>query len=140
MRKSRMALVVSGSAVLIGAGALAAPSPLATPAPEASGPPAEPTPAAPGGQVFAGPAVSNPRGTYQAQIEVVDGVVVDVEALTAGTNASESLRVNETAIPVLRERVLEAQTWEVDAVSGASFTSPAMIESLRGAFEAAGLD
>jgi len=43
------------------------------------------------------------------------------------------------AIPLFKERVLEAQSADVEAVSGASFTSPAFLESLAGAFEAAGL-
>jgi uncharacterized protein with FMN-binding domain len=43
------------------------------------------------------------------------------------------------AIPQFRERVLAAQSWDVDAVSGASYTSPAFTESLQGAFAAAGL-
>ena len=66
-------------------------------------------------------------------------MVTDVVALEAGTSAPESVRVNAMAIPEFKARVLEAQTWDVDAVSGASFTSPAFIESLHGAFDEAGL-
>ena len=151
MRGSRMAIVVGGSAVIVGAGFAAAPQPF-VPLPTtpvdtpASG---EPTGAAPGdptggagqpaAQTFDGPPISNARGTYQAQITVVDGVVTDVVALEAGTSAPESVSVNARAIPIFEERVLEAQTWDVEAVSGASFTSPAFIESLQGAFEQAGL-
>lgn len=158
MRRSRMVLVLGGSATLIGAGLLAAPEPVTVaapiepvqPAPEeptpaepaapAPPPPAE-TPAKPASttQSHDGPVVRNARGTFQARITVENGVVVAVEALQAGTSASESVRINQAAIPVLAERVLAAQSWDVDAVSGASFTSPAMIESIRGAFDAAGL-
>ena len=91
------------------------------------------------GLSFAGPAVTNERGTYQAQITVADGVVTDVVALQAGTTAAQSQAVNSMAIPMFKERVLEAQTWDVEAVSGASFTSPAFLESLQGAFQEAGL-
>nr|PZM95781.1 MAG: hypothetical protein DIU73_08020 [Actinomycetota bacterium] len=93
-----------------------------------------------GGPALRGPPVSNLRGTYQARIVVRDGEVVDVQAVVAGTSAYESVAVNSVAIPEFRERVLKAQSWDVDAVSGASYTSPAFIESLRGAFEAAGLE
>ena len=135
MRGSHAAVVVGGCAVIVVAGFAAAP-PLSaetapTPDPSAS--------ASPGGQTFAGPPISNPRGTYQAQITVENGVVTDVAALQAGTSAPESVQVNAFAIPAFREEVLAAQTWDVAAVSGASFTSPAFIESLQGAFEDAGL-
>jgi uncharacterized protein with FMN-binding domain len=83
--------------------------------------------------------VSNIRGDYQAQIVVADGVVTDVQFLAAGTDAAESVAVNAAALPVLRERILEAQNWDVDYVSGASFSSPAMVESAHGAFDDAGL-
>jgi uncharacterized protein with FMN-binding domain len=88
---------------------------------------------------FDGPSVSNARGSYQARIVVEDGVVTDVQALEAGTDAADSVRVNGFAVPELRARVLEAQDWDVEHVSGASFTSPAFIESLEGAFNDAGL-
>jgi uncharacterized protein with FMN-binding domain len=154
MRGSQVAVIVGGCAVIVTAGFASAPplkivgaEPASTPQPTATSGPgtAEPT-AAPGvndpaaePQTFAGPPVSNPRGTYQAQITVVDGVVTDVVALEAGTSAAQSVQVNQMAIPLLKEEVLEAQTWDVAAISGASFTSPAFIESLQGAFADAGL-
>jgi uncharacterized protein with FMN-binding domain len=134
MRGAHTAVVVGGCAVIVGAGFAAAP-PLT-----AGSVTVEPTAsAAQGSQTFAGPPVSNLRGTYQAQITVADGTVTDVVALQAGTSAPESVQVNTMAIPKFKDRVLEAQSWDVDAVSGASFTSPAFLESLEGAFEAAGL-
>jgi len=144
MRARHVGVVVGGCAVIVAAGFAAAP-PLHAPG-VASSP--EPDPATPepgatqasGGETFDGPPVSNPRGTYQAQITVVDGVVTDVIALQAGTSAPESVNVNGFAIPEFTQKVLQAQTWDVEAVSGASFTSPAFTESLQGAFEAAGLE
>lgn len=105
-------------------------------------PSAEPAPTggeAAAGATVDGPVVTNVRGDYQARIVVTDGVVTDVQAVVAGTSAPESVAVNAFAIPELRQRVLDAQTWDVEAVSGASFTSPAFIESLQGAFAQAGL-
>ena len=144
MRGSHLAVIVGGCAVIAAAGFAAAP-PLhpvrqgADPEPGTSATPGPSSTSASGGQTFDGPAVENPRGVYQAQITVVDGVVTDVVALQAGTSAPESVRVNDMAIPMFKERVLEAQSADVEAVSGASFTSPAFLESLQGAFEDAGL-
>lgn len=88
---------------------------------------------------YPGPVVTNLRGDYQLQIVVVGGEVTDVQFLTAGTDAAQSVAVNAMALPLLREEILEAQDWDVDYVSGASYTSPAMIESAQGAFDDAGL-
>lgn len=138
-----MAVVIGGCAVIVGAGFAAAP-PLSVSSPtvpDPGGATPDPTgaPVAGGDGTFDGPPVSNARGTYQARITVADGVVTDVAAVQAGTSAAESVSVNAMAIPIFRERVLEAQTWDVEAVSGASFTSPAFTESLQGAFAEAGL-
>ncbi|WP_062287278.1 FMN-binding protein [Demequina phytophila] len=119
-----------------------------TPAPVASDTAAAPDPAptataaadpAPASSTHDGPVVTNARGDYQARITVVGGEVTDVQAIVAGTQDAQSVQINARAIPELRDKVLAAQTWDVEAVSGASFTSPAFTESLRGAFEEAGL-
>lgn len=136
MKATRMAGVVLASGAIIAVGAAAAPT-LELPEDDASAEPEES--AGPAGDAFDGPPVSNLRGTYQARIFVLDGVVVDVQAVVAGTTAPESISVNSMAIPQFRERVLAAQSWDVDAVSGASYTSPAFLESLEGAFAEAGL-
>ncbi|WP_062522880.1 FMN-binding protein [Demequina silvatica] len=121
---------------------------ISTPEPAASETAADPAPSAtataapdpaPASSTHDGPVVTNARGDYQARITVVDGEVTDVQAIVAGTQDAESITINARAIPELRDKVLAAQTWDVEAVSGASFTSPAFTESLRGAFEDAGL-
>ncbi|WP_296666032.1 FMN-binding protein [Demequina sp.] len=137
MRASRGVVVAAGCVGIVGAGWAVAPKEL--PALDLV-PPAQPTPVATGtAATFDGPVVTNLRGGYQARITVADGAVTDVQAVVAGTQDPQSITVNAFAIPELRARVLDAQSWDVDAVSGASFTSPAFIESLRGAFDAAGL-
>ncbi|WP_152649718.1 FMN-binding protein [Demequina oxidasica] len=165
MRTSRKLMVGGASVVILGAGFAAAPEAavleLADPgadSPSGVTPPPAPTPTAVPDEMpvpeasttpdvsagatdgtYPGPVVSNIRGDYQLQIVVADGVVTDVEFLAAGTEAAESVSINAMALPVLREEILEAQDWDVDYVSGASFTSPAMVESAHGAFDDAGL-
>ncbi|WP_062526490.1 FMN-binding protein [Demequina rhizosphaerae] len=120
--------------------AIATPEPVATtadPAPTATA--TEQADPAPASSTVDGPVVSNARGDFQARITVTGGEVTDVQAIAAGTQDAQSVQINARAIPELREKVLAAQTWDVEAVSGASYTSPAFTESLRGAFEEAGL-
>ncbi|MFV0284757.1 MAG: FMN-binding protein [Demequina sp.] len=163
MRTERAAIVVGASAVILTAGVIAAPdvadqdvSGGTTTEPEAStstdgsttDPSADSTTedatadsGSSGGVTgtFDGPVVSNIRGDYQVSLTFEDGVLVDVTFPVAGTSAPESTRINDNALPLLEEEFLEAQSWDVEYVSGASFTSPAMVESAQAAFEEAGL-
>ncbi|MFW7414036.1 FMN-binding protein [Demequina sp. SO4-18] len=137
MRTSRAVMVGGASAVILTAGWVAAPSPLeeqgAAGDPQADGVPTE------GARTVDGPVVTNIRGDYQARLSIVDGEVVGVEFPVAGTEAAESRQVNAMALPELEERILEAQSGDVEYVSGASYTSPAITESAAAAFEEAGL-
>ena len=70
---------------------------------------------------------------------VTDGVLVDVVALQLPGGNRESDQINAYAEPRLREMALQAQSAQIDVVSGATFTSRAYAESLQGALDAAGL-
>ncbi len=137
MKASRGILVGGASAAILTAGWLTAPSAL-----EPSEDQDALEPDAPGGgdvRVVDGPVVTNIRGDYQVRLIIEAGEVVAVEFPVAGTEASESRRISAMALPVLEERILEAQSGDVDYVSGASYTSPAIVESAEAAFDEAGL-
>jgi len=151
MKTSRKLMVGGAAVVILGAGFanapeaavlnLAEPDPTDQPADMGDGAGSAPDASA-GVAVdgtYPGPVISNIRGDYQLQIVVAGGVVTDVQFLAAGTEAAQSVSVNAAALPILRERILEAQDWDVDYVSGSSFSSPAMVESAQGAFDDAGL-
>ncbi len=87
--------------------------------------------------VYVGPRVENIKGGYQAQVTIENGAITAVDPVEAGTSDPESLRVNAFAVPTIVERVLEAQSADVEFVSGSSFTSPAFIASIEGALEEA---
>lgn len=87
--------------------------------------------------VYVGPRVENIKGGYQAQVTIENGVITAVDPVEAGTSDPESLRVNAFAVPTIVERVLAAQSADVEYVSGSSYTSPAFIESIAGALEEA---
>lgn len=88
---------------------------------------------------FDGAAVDTRYGPYQAEIVVEAGIITDVTILQQGDSDHETKRINERAIPTLVERVLSAQSWNVDGVSGASYTSPALLTSIKDAMSQAGL-
>lgn len=88
---------------------------------------------------FDGAAVNTRYGAYQAEIVVTDGVITAVNVLQDGNGDRETKRINQNAIPTLVSRVLTAQSWNVDGVSGASYTSPALLTSVKDATSQAGL-
>ncbi|WP_062384958.1 FMN-binding protein [Demequina iriomotensis] len=86
---------------------------------------------------YDGPAVTNEKGVFQAQVTIVDGAITAVAAIQAGTQDPQSLDINARAIPELADKVVAAQSADVEAVSGASFTSPGFLESVDGALDQA---
>ncbi len=84
---------------------------------------------------FKGSPVSNPYGSVQVAITVSGGRVTDAAANYPTTGQSAS--INAAAIPKLRQATIQAQSAEIDAVSGATATSESYTESLQAALDAA---
>ncbi|WP_062516896.1 FMN-binding protein [Demequina gelatinilytica] len=92
-----------------------------------------------GSGTYDGEAVSSRYGTFQAEITVEDGVITDIAWLQSGESDHHSQAINEYAIPVLEDAILQAQDTNVGYVSGASYTSEAVEEAIDSAMQAAGL-
>ena len=88
-------------------------------------------------QSFTGEEVSTRYGPVQVKIMVKDGKIVDAQTVQAPTGSSD--RYTQMSVPVLRERTIAAQSANVQAVSGASFTSYGWSQSLASAIAQAGL-
>jgi uncharacterized protein with FMN-binding domain len=86
--------------------------------------------------VFKGSAVKNPYGTIQVSIKVSGGKITAADATYPVTG--DSARINPPAISSLNEGTVQAQSTDVDAVSGATFTSESYVRSLQAALDAAG--
>jgi len=85
-----------------------------------------------------GTTVDNGYGPVQVQVRISAGQITDVRAL-ALPGDGHSRRINDYAVPLLRQEVLRAQSARVDAVSGATDTSLAYTQSLQAALDAAHL-
>lgn len=101
---------------------------------EASAPVVTPAPAA-ADNVFTGASDKGMGGTIQVQITVEDGVMTDIQIL----KQDETAGIGPEALEILVAEALEAQSAEVDIVSGATVTSDAFMEALGYAMEKAGL-
>ena len=75
-------------------------------------------------------------GEVQVDVTFENGEIKDFEIISG----NETSLLQKRAMPVLKERVLEAQTPVVDSVSGATFTSYAVKTAIADAGKQAGLD
>ncbi len=78
-------------------------------------------------------------GTFQAEITVVNGKITDITLLKDGAHDGNSRSINNYAVPQLTKEVLSAQSANVQAVSGASYTSEGFLHTVASAIAAAGL-
>jgi uncharacterized protein with FMN-binding domain len=86
---------------------------------------------------YTGSSVDAYYGNVQVKVSISNGKVTDVVALDYPHDAKNSVRINSRAIPILQQEAIIAQNANIDAVSGASETSPAFIESLTSALNQA---
>jgi uncharacterized protein with FMN-binding domain len=85
--------------------------------------------------IFKGKGSTNPYGTIQVSIKVENGKITKADATYPVTG--DSAIINPDAIPKLNQAVLQAQSADVAAVSGASYTSQSYQESLQAALDLA---
>lgn len=104
--------------------------------PTSSTPKASPS-TAPSGRsgTFAGPSESTQYGNVQVTLTVADGKITNANGSLPGGGDS----IGQNAIPQLNQEVLTAQSANIQAVSGATYTSDGYIESLQQAVDQAGL-
>ena len=84
-----------------------------------------------------GAAVQIPFGTVQVQITMQNGQVTDVQALQLPTDNPHSSAISDYAAPQLRSEVLQAQSAQVNTISGATYTSEGYLQSLQSALDQA---
>jgi len=84
-----------------------------------------------------GPVASNDFGDVQVRIVLNGSKIVDVQALQLPSDRARSARISQAAGPILRREALQAQSANIDIVSGATYTSESYQESLQGALDRA---
>ncbi|MDJ0457773.1 FMN-binding protein [Arthrobacter sp. NQ7] len=88
---------------------------------------------------YKGNTVQTRFGPVQVQITVANGKITDVTALQLTNTDGKSIQISNRAAPLLRSKVLAAQSANVQTVSGATITSDAYLTSLQAAIDAANL-
>jgi len=119
------------------------PVPTPAPVPVPVAPPATvPTPATKSKGLYIdgtynGDAITEYYGVIQVAAVITNGKLVDVKFLQYPTDRRTSAMINQQALPQLKSEAIAAQSANIDAVSGASETSPAFIQSLASALSKA---
>ena len=85
-----------------------------------------------------GDAVDTQYGAAQVRVTVKAGKIVKIEALQLQGNDPRSVQISGSAEPVLQQEALTDQPADVDAVSGATFTSSSYTQSLQSALDKLG--
>ena len=85
-----------------------------------------------------GDAVPTQYGSAQVRVTVTGGRIVKLEALQLQGNDPRSVQISSSAEPILQQEALAQQTADVDAVSGATFTSASYTQSLQSALDKLG--
>jgi len=88
---------------------------------------------------YTGDAAATRYGDVQVQITVSGGKITAAEAIQYPNSDRHDQQINAYAIPILNSEAVDAQSANIDAVSGATVTSDGYITSLQSAIDAAHL-
>jgi len=99
-----------------------------------------PAPASKGSDgAFTGKAANTPYGPVQVEITVTGGKISDVRMVQCPTATPRDQMICQQAVPYLVNETIAAQTANVQAVGGATYTSRGYKTSLQSAIDQAGL-
>ena len=87
-------------------------------------------------ETFSGTAEGH-NGSVSVAVKIGDGGVLKQAEVTSHI---ETKGISDRAITEIPKRILEAQSLQVDVMSGATLTSRAVINAVRNTIKAAGLD
>ncbi len=71
----------------------------------------------------------------QVQATIQSGKIANVQFLEFPSDRRTSVEINNVAVPYLEQEAVQAQSANVDVISGATLTSEAFMMSLQNALE-----
>lgn len=107
------------------------PSRTASPPTTAAGAPAT------GDGTFTGDAADTRYGPVQVRITITGGRITAADAIEYPQESGRDVRINSEAVPQLNQETLQAQSAQIDTVSGATYTSEGYQQSLQSAIDQA---
>lgn len=97
-----------------------------------------PTPVGPIDGTYVGAPEDTVYGVVQVQITVAGGRVTDVTPLQLTDFGGRSVQISNYATPILHDEVIASQSANVNAVSGATYTTEGYLASVQSALDKAG--
>jgi uncharacterized protein with FMN-binding domain len=110
-----------------------APPPATRPLPTSS----SPTTTSGATRTVDGDPVDNRYGTVQVRVQLSGNTITDVTPLQMPFDREHSAEISQQAEPYLRQESLQAQSAQIDIVSGATYTSDSYAQSLQSALDKA---
>ncbi|MEV4053610.1 FMN-binding protein [Amycolatopsis sp. NPDC049688] len=86
---------------------------------------------------FTGDAADTRYGPVQVRITVAGGRITEADAIEYPQESGRDVRINSAAVPELNQEALQAQSAQIDTVSGATYTSEGYQQSLQSAIDQA---
>jgi uncharacterized protein with FMN-binding domain len=93
------------------------------------------TAASTGPRQIDGQPVATQFGEVQVRVLLDNGKISDVQPLQMPFDHRRSLEISQQVAPLLHDEVLQAQSAQIDLVSGATYTSYAYRQSLQAALD-----
>jgi uncharacterized protein with FMN-binding domain len=81
--------------------------------------------------------VNTRYGPVQVQLTIAGGQISDVQVIDYPNSNGRDRQINERAIPQLVSETIQAQSSQVNMVSGATYTSNGYVTSLQSALDQA---
>ena len=76
-------------------------------------------------------------GDVQVKVVVKSGRIVDIQTPVMPFDRARSQEISQEAAPLLHDEVVQAQSAQIDSLSGATYTSDAYAQSLQSALDQA---
>ena len=88
---------------------------------------------------FTGGVAQTEWGPVQVEITVENDTITDVAILQYPQGNGRDIEINNYALPILVQETIDAQSDQIDMISGATVTSVGYVQSLQSALDQAGL-
>ena len=95
------------------------------------------TPTGTGKRTSDGPTIDTRYGPVQVEAVLEGSKLVDVRVLQSPADRRRSQEINDQAIPLLHDQAIQAQSAQIDGVSGATYTTNGYEQSLQAALDQA---
>lgn len=92
-----------------------------------------------GARTYTGEVADTRWGPVQVQVTVQDGKITAAQPTQVPNENFRDQEINSYAVPILNQEAVQAQSAQIDAVSGATVTSDGYIQSLQSAIDQAHL-